>query len=75
MMSDESQVWCYIARLLKEHNGHSAGTVIAVTVDEPQYAKSTAETIAEWIVRGDAVERVPLEWARQYLMSTQVYQP
>lgn len=74
-MTADPQVWCYIARLTKPHNEHLAGTVIAVTVDEPQYAKSTAEAIGEWVIRGDAVERVPIEWVRKHFMTTEKYKP
>lgn len=34
------------------------GAAFAICVDEPKYAKDTAETISDWVKRGGIVQRV-----------------
>lgn len=74
-MTTEPQVWCYIARTVAATKHHGLGVVVCATVDEPTRAKATAKDVAEWIRDGLAIERVPVEWLRQYLLTTEVYRP
>lgn len=41
------------------------GCVVGATVDEPQRTGHTSQVVAEWILRGMAVERVTVEEARK----------
>lgn len=36
------------------------GCVVAACVDRPEYAKSTAKDVADWIKRGLVVERIQI---------------
>jgi len=58
-MSDETP--CYIGRI------PACGCVVAVVVDEPEHAKSTAKDVAGFIRDGLAVERMTVDEARAAL--------
>lgn len=45
----------------------SCGHMVTASVDDPKYAKDTAEVVAKWIKRGLRVERVSVERARAEL--------
>lgn len=59
-MNDEGM--CYVAV-----DPSQPGAAWAATADEPQYAKDTAKTIADWVRRGANVMRVPTDTAREML--------
>lgn len=37
------------------------GRITAMAWDDPEYAKSTGKSVARWISRGDAVERIEVK--------------
>lgn len=50
---------CYISR-------HTCGKIMAATVDRPGQEKRTAKFVADWIRRGEAVERCTSEDVRTW---------
>ena len=44
------------------------GAAWACCVDEPQYAKDTAKTIAQWVRKGANIIRVDMDTARAMMM-------
>jgi hypothetical protein len=70
-----TEVWAYIARLNADNATYVAGTVVGAISDDPKFAKDTAKEVARWIAKGCAVERVPSEWVRKHLFTTQPYVP
>jgi len=57
---------------MSEHMAYVAivsgcGCCEAASVDEPQYPKSNAKDVAQWIRAGYTVERRSVEWVRENL--------
>ena len=68
--------WAYIARTTKPtKHWPETGTTVAATVDEPSMQKSNAVEIAKWMRNGLTIERVPVEWVRKHLFTTEPYRP
>ncbi len=70
-----TQVWTYIGRETAEGHHHPVGTVVCASVDQPDRAKDNAKLVAKWIRDGLAIERVPVEWVRKHLLTTEPYRP
>lgn len=62
---------CYIGRMTVSSKRHAAGMVVCATVDDQRHPKDTAKAIAQWVRTGLTVERVPVEWARQHLLTAE----
>ena len=71
----DTQTWAYIARITKATRHHAAGTVAAASVDRPEDAAANAKYVAKWMREGCTIERVPVEWVRKYLLTTEPYRP
>jgi hypothetical protein len=70
-----AQVWCYIARETRSGAKHPIDTVVCVTVDCPEYVADNAKLIAGWMRNGLTIERVPVEWARLHLFTSEPSRP
>ena len=62
------QRWTYIAR-------KPDGEVCCVTAIDPRWANDTRKAVSKWLKEGLTIERVPVEWARQFLFTREPYQP
>ena len=67
--------WCYIGRVNEATKHCAAGEVAAVIVDCPEMKKEVPKTIAKWLRDGLSIERVPVEWVRKHLGTTEPYWP
>lgn len=72
-MLDDPTVWSYIARETAYGNKHPVGTVVAASVDTPDRARDNAKIVGKWLRDGLTIERVPVEWVRLYLFTTEPY--
>lgn len=71
-----SDSWSYIARTTKPtKNWPEVGSVVCAAVDCPEMQKSNAKEIAKWMRDGLTIERVPVEWVRKFLFTTEPYKP
>ncbi len=71
-MSDP-EAWAYVARVRETTKHHPAGTVVAATVDSPEFAEDNAKVLADWLRDGCLIERVPVEWVRKHLFTAEPY--
>jgi hypothetical protein len=65
--------WTYIGRETHERRANPVGTVVTALVDNPADPKYTAKTVGAWMRQGLTIERVPVEWVRQHLLTTEPY--
>lgn len=61
-MDQDEKTMLYVAADPKQ-----PGAAWAATVDEPKYAKDTADTLADWVMRGAIVQRVDRVTAMEML--------
>lgn len=47
--------------------------VVAATVDRPEYKRDTAKNVADWVRRGEVVERMEIEVVRTLMGEAKCY--
>ena len=68
--------WAYIGRnTIPLKRFPQIGTAVCVVIDSPVGAKHTSLQVADWIRDGMTIERVPVEWVRKHLGTTEQYRP
>lgn len=70
---DGGAAMCYIGRTTAANKHHPVGTVAAAMVDDGTDQKSVAKNLADWVKSGCIIERVPVEWVRKNLFTTNSY--
>jgi hypothetical protein len=69
-----TETWSYIARTTQPTKyWPMVGTAIAAAVDCPEMDKHNSESLAEWLRDGLTIERVPCDWVRKHLFTTEPY--
>lgn len=68
-----ANVWSYIGRTKEANRNHKAHEVVAAVVDCVEMERELPKIIAKWMRDGLLIERVPVEWVRKYLGTTELY--
>lgn len=71
--SMKTECWIYTGRTPVATGRWPAGSVICAASDAPEMRESNSRTVARWIVDGLTIERVPVEWVREHMFTTDVY--
>jgi hypothetical protein len=69
----DDRAWTYIGRETQAGRCHPVGTVVTAVVDDPADPKFAAKAAAKWMRQGMMIERVPVEWVRKHLLTTEPY--
>ena len=69
----QEQIFAYIGRVKIATQEWPANSIPCVVVDDGTHRELVAHAVMEWLRDGLAIERVPLEWARKFLFTTEVY--
>lgn len=77
-MDDDARAdhWAAIVARARETTvDYKAGELIAASIDAPWMNDSNAACVLKWLRQGLILERVPLQWAKANIYTTNVYQP